>query len=95
MPTSAFALNQVRHYSTCQFVSVSLPDHIRFSRWILEEYHPSVRVLHSDLTETNDGIHDWAEEFAGCETLVITSAQIGGIVRTEFVRNNIVTTERS
>jgi nucleoside-diphosphate-sugar epimerase len=61
---------------------------------ILEEYHPSVRVLHRDLAETNDGVHCWAEEFTGCETLIIAHAQIGGIAEAEFVRNNIVATER-
>jgi nucleoside-diphosphate-sugar epimerase len=60
----------------------------------LEEYHPSVRVLHRDLAETSDGIHSWAEEFAVCETLIIAHAQIGGIVAAEFVQNNIVATER-
>ncbi len=61
---------------------------------ILEKHHPPVRVLHRDLAETSSGVHEWAGEFADCEALIIAHAQIGGIVEADFVRNNIVATER-
>ena len=59
---------------------------------ILEKFHPSLRVLHRDLADVSTG--DWASELAGCQALVIGHAQIGGIVPEEYVRNNVVATER-
>jgi nucleoside-diphosphate-sugar epimerase len=59
---------------------------------ILEKFHPSVRVLHRDLADASTD--DWAAELAGCQALVIGHAQIGGIVPEEYVRNNVVATER-
>ncbi len=62
---------------------------------ILEKYHPTIRVLNRDLAEGNsDGVNGWSAELAGCETLVIGHAQIGGIEPSEYVRNNVVATER-
>jgi len=58
---------------------------------ILEKYHPEVRVLHRDLAAEGDG---WQEELADCDALVIAHAQIGGVDPAEFVRNNVVATER-
>jgi nucleoside-diphosphate-sugar epimerase len=58
---------------------------------ILEKYHPQVRVLHRDLAAEGDG---WQEELADCDALVIAHAQIGGVDPAEFVRNNVVATER-
>jgi nucleoside-diphosphate-sugar epimerase len=59
---------------------------------ILEKFHPSLRVLHRDLADVSTS--DWASELAGCQALVIGHAQIGGIVPEEYVRNNVVATER-
>ncbi|HEY2038590.1 MAG TPA: NAD(P)-dependent oxidoreductase [Edaphobacter sp.] len=62
---------------------------------ILKEYHPEIRVLHQDLAAEVDGAgHDWKEELADCDALVIAHAQIGGVDPAEFVRNNVVATER-
>jgi len=58
---------------------------------ILEKYQPEVRVLHRDLAAEGDR---WQEELAGCDALVIAHAQIGGVDPAEFVRNNVVATER-
>lgn len=58
---------------------------------ILEKFHPSVRILNRDLAEGNK---DWQAELAGCESLVIAHAQIGGLEPSEYVRNNVVATER-
>jgi nucleoside-diphosphate-sugar epimerase len=61
---------------------------------ILRKFHPTVRIVHSDLAADDTSAQDWQQELAGCDTLVIGHAQIGGIVPEEFVRNNIVATER-
>jgi nucleoside-diphosphate-sugar epimerase len=61
---------------------------------ILEKYHPTIRVLCKDLAAGSSEINGWETELAGCNALVIAHAQIGGIEPEEFVRNNIVATER-
>lgn len=61
---------------------------------ILEKYHPDVRVLHRDLAEENNAADGWIKELIGCKALVIAHAQIGGVDPAEFVRNNVVATER-
>ena len=56
----------------------------------LRELHPDIRVIDADLA--NSGA--WQSELEGCTHLVIGHAQIGGIDRSDYVRNNIVATER-
>ena len=57
---------------------------------LLERSHPAIRVVQQDLAEAGS----WQEELSGCDALVIGQAQIGGLVPSEFVRNNIEATER-
>jgi len=61
---------------------------------ILEKYHPEVRTVYRDLYEGGTDVSDLIRELTGCSALVIAHAQIGGLAREEFVRNNIVATER-
>src|SRR5258708_225950 len=61
---------------------------------ILKKYHPAVCVLHKDLAEGNSPVNGWSEELIGCHALVVAHAQIGGVDPEEFVRNNVVATER-
>jgi len=61
---------------------------------ILKKYHPVVRVLHKDLAEESTTTNDWGEELIACEALVIAHAQIGGVDPEEFIRNNVLATER-
>jgi len=56
----------------------------------LRALHPDVRVIHADLADPGG----WQSEFDGCTHLVIGHAQIGGIYRSEYERNNIAATER-
>jgi len=49
-----------------------------------------VKVLQQDLAVAGE----WQQELAGCEALVIAQAQIGGIVPSAYVRNNVEATER-
>jgi nucleoside-diphosphate-sugar epimerase len=57
---------------------------------ILRQLHPEVRVVEADLAEAGA----WRQELEGCTHLVIAHAQIGGLRRKEFVRNNVQGTER-
>jgi nucleoside-diphosphate-sugar epimerase len=61
---------------------------------ILEKYHPTIRVLNLDLAEGSSEANGWEAELAGCQALVIGHAQIGGVEPAEYVRNNVVATER-
>jgi nucleoside-diphosphate-sugar epimerase len=56
----------------------------------LRALHPDVRVIHADLAVPGG----WESELDGCTHLVIGHAQIGGIYRSEYERNNIAATER-
>jgi nucleoside-diphosphate-sugar epimerase len=56
----------------------------------LRALHPDVRVIHADLADPGG----WQSELDGCTHLVIGHAQIGGIYRSEYERNNIAATER-
>jgi nucleoside-diphosphate-sugar epimerase len=61
---------------------------------ILQKYHPAICVLHNDLAEASSSLNGWSEQLIGCDALVIAHAQIGGVDPKEFVRNNVVATER-
>ena len=60
----------------------------------LQRYNPTARVLQKDLAGDDVGANNWSMELAGCHTLVIAHAQIGGTDFAEFTRNNIQATER-
>jgi len=61
---------------------------------ILEKYHPGIRVLNQDLADGDSKANVWQAELEGCQALVIAHAQIGGVVPAEYVRTNVVATER-
>jgi nucleoside-diphosphate-sugar epimerase len=61
---------------------------------ILEKFHPGIRVLNKDLAEGDGKTNGWEAELEGCGALVIAHAQIGGLEPSEYVRNNVVATER-
>ena len=61
---------------------------------VLKKNHPTIRVRHEDLAANGSGAHSWQEELEECDALVIAHAQIGGTAPSEFVRNNVVATER-
>jgi nucleoside-diphosphate-sugar epimerase len=57
---------------------------------ILRRLHPEIEVIEADLAEPGA----WMERFSGAEAVVLNQAQIGGLDRTEFERNNVTATER-
>lgn len=57
---------------------------------VLRRFHPEIRVIHADLAVSGA----WEQELQGCTHLVSAHAQIGGLHHDEFVRNNVLATER-
>jgi nucleoside-diphosphate-sugar epimerase len=57
---------------------------------ILRRLHPSITVIEADLAEPGP----WQQALAGADAVVLNQAQIGGLRREEFVRNNLTATER-
>jgi nucleoside-diphosphate-sugar epimerase len=68
---------------------VAIDKHVK-NCCILRKWHPGVRVIVGDLAEPGE----WEQALEGCTHLVSCHAQIGGLYREEYVRNNIVATER-
>jgi nucleoside-diphosphate-sugar epimerase len=56
----------------------------------LRDLHPDIEVIETDLAE-NGG---WEAKIAESELVVFLHAQIGGLDEDEFIRNNIVATEK-
>jgi nucleoside-diphosphate-sugar epimerase len=57
---------------------------------LLRQLHPEVTVVEADLA----GEGDWQRSIAGVDVIVICHAQIGGLDRAAYARNNIEATER-
>ena len=57
---------------------------------LLRRMHPGLEVIEADLAQPGP----WSQALAGAESVVINQAQIGGLVRAEFVANNVTATER-
>lgn len=57
---------------------------------ILRRFHPEIKIITEDLASAGS----WERELEGCTHLVSGHAQIGGLQHEEFVRNNVIATER-
>ena len=57
---------------------------------VLRRFHPEIRVITADLAAPGA----WEQELQGCTHLVSGHAQIGGLHHEEFIRNNVLATER-
>lgn len=57
---------------------------------LLRRLHPQITVLEADLAEPGG----WEQAVADVEVIVICHAQIGGVDRAAYTRNNIAATER-
>src|ERR1700732_1171930 len=57
---------------------------------LLRQLHPDVTVVEADWA----GEGDWRRSIAGVDVIVICHAQIGGLDRAAYARNNIGATER-
>lgn len=57
---------------------------------LLRQLHPDVTVVEADLA----GEGDWQRSIAGVDVIVMCHAQIGGLDRAAYARNNIEATER-
>jgi nucleoside-diphosphate-sugar epimerase len=56
---------------------------------ILRELHPDLTVIEADMAEAGS----WEGALDGADSIVISHAQIGGLVESEFTRNNILATK--
>lgn len=57
---------------------------------IFRELNPDIEVVEADLAESGT----WEQSLTEADALVLGQAQIGGIVKEDFVRNNILATRR-
>ena len=57
---------------------------------ILRSLHPGIKIIEADVA--NPG--PWTIEAATCDAVVMLQAQIGGLQRDEFERNNVTSTAR-
>ena len=57
---------------------------------IFRSLNPDVEVVEADLAESGS----WEQSLAGADAVVLGQAQIGGVVKEDFVRNNILATRR-
>jgi nucleoside-diphosphate-sugar epimerase len=57
---------------------------------LLARLHPGIEVLRADLADSGH----WQNALAGADAVVVNQAQIGGLRREDFIRNNIMATER-
>jgi nucleoside-diphosphate-sugar epimerase len=55
---------------------------------LFRELHPGVEIIEADLAQPGE----WADSFAGADTVVINQAQIGGLYQTEYEANNVTAT---
>ncbi|WP_374655162.1 NAD-dependent epimerase/dehydratase family protein [Dongia sp.] len=55
---------------------------------ILRRLHPDIEVIEADLSEAGA----WQAAFAGSDAVVMCHAQIGGVNKADFIRNNVVAT---
>jgi len=57
---------------------------------VLRRFYPDIQVIQSDLAMADD----WQNALEGCTALVSGHAQIGGLFKEEYVRNNVTASER-
>lgn len=57
---------------------------------LFREVHPGIQIVEADLAEPGE----WADAFAGADTVVINQAQIGGLYQAEYETNNVTATKR-
>jgi nucleoside-diphosphate-sugar epimerase len=57
---------------------------------LLARLHPGIEVLRADLADSGP----WQDALAGADAVVVNQAQIGGLRREDFIRNNLLATER-
>jgi nucleoside-diphosphate-sugar epimerase len=71
-------------------VSILAIDKHRHNTAVLRSLHSDIDVIEADLAEGGG----WEEDAKECDAVVMLQAQIGGLDREAFRRNNIVSTER-
>jgi nucleoside-diphosphate-sugar epimerase len=57
---------------------------------LFREVHPEVQIIEADLAQAGE----WADVFAGADTVIINQAQIGGLYQAEYEANNVTATRQ-
>jgi len=81
--------NLIARLKTRNLGQIVAIDKHRNNSAILRKLHPEIRLLVEDIATPGS----WQDELNGCTHLVIGHAQIGGLNRDEFIRNNVHATE--
>ena len=81
--------NLVAHLITRPDFRVVGIDNHNANMSILRRLHPGIVAIEADLSQAGP----WMEEFQGVDTVVLSHAQIGGLLREAFVANNVTATK--
>lgn len=73
-----------------QALEIVAVDKHRANAKILKQLHPQITVLEEDLAEAGE----WERHAGQADTIVMLQAQIGGLDKDEFTRNNVNSTRR-
>jgi nucleoside-diphosphate-sugar epimerase len=82
--------NLIAHLSAAGGTAIVGLDKHAHNLAILGSLHPEIELIEADCAEPGS----WQEALRGCDELIMLHAQIGGLHREEFVRNNVTATRR-
>jgi nucleoside-diphosphate-sugar epimerase len=82
--------NLIAHLSAAGGTAIVGLDKHAHNLAILGSLHPEIELIEADCAEPGS----WQEALRGCDELIVLHAQIGGLHREEFVRNNVTATRR-
>lgn len=82
--------NLILRLKARQYTNIVAIDKHPANTAILRKLHPDIRIIEANLAHA-DG---WQEAVAGCDVIVCAHAQIGGIDRCAYVKNNVIATKR-
>lgn len=81
--------NLVAHLKRQGYTHLVVLDKHQTNLAILKKIHPDIIVEYADLSESGE----WEKYFQDADVVVMLQAQIGGLTKDPFVRNNITSTE--
>jgi nucleoside-diphosphate-sugar epimerase len=82
--------NLIPRLKTRGFTDIVAVDKHPTNTAILRRLHPDIQVIEANLAADNG----WQDEFAACDVVVVSHAQIGGLDPDAFEQNNVVATKR-
>ncbi len=82
--------NLIQRLTARGFTNLAAIDKHQANVEVLRAHNPALTIVETDLAHAGP----WEGLIEGCEVLVIGHAQIGGVNKAEFVRNNVEATVR-